>query len=308
MEGVNPGVPDDGPGGPGGLEILVWNPPSWAPPPGPRGGSAITHDRARLADAAAVVFHIPTLSSALRLPKPAGQLWVAWSMESAAMYPALADPRYMAAFDLTMTYRLDADVPTPYFEPHLLADLASPPAPKSEPAPAVLFLSNGEERSGRTAYARELMNHLAVDSYGRCLNNRTLAVDRGRASLRETIRRYRFTLAFENSIAVDYVTEKFFGPLAAGSVPVYLGAPNVADFAPGEHCYLDVRDFASPRDLAAHLTALAGDDEAYAALLAWKRRPLRDELLRRFAAFSSRPFDRLDETLRRRQIRHGERA
>ena len=68
-----------------------------------------------------------------------------------------------------------------------------------------------------------------------------------------------------------------------------------------------MRDFAGPRELAAHLTALAGDDEAYGALLAWKRRPLRAELLRRFAACSSRPFDRLDETLRRLELRQGER-
>ena len=36
------------------------------------------------------------------------------------------------------------------------------------------------------------MRHLAVDSYGRCLNNRTLEEDHGRATLREVIRRYRF--------------------------------------------------------------------------------------------------------------------
>lgn len=277
--------------------LLLWNPPLWAPAPGPRETHEITCDRSRLPEAAAVVFHIPTLPSVLRLPKPAGQIWVAWSMESAAMYPALDDPGFLRAFDLTMTYRLDSDVPVPYFEPGLLAGLAVPPAPKVEPAPAVLFISNAGERSGRTEYARELMRHLAVDSYGRCLRNRTLAEDRGHTTLREVIRRYRFTLAFENSIATDYVTEKFFAPLSAGSVPVYLGAPNVARFAPGEDCYLDVRDFAGPRELAAHLTALAADEEAYARLLAWKRRPLREEFTRLFETFSRPPFQRLAEKL-----------
>lgn len=38
-------------------------------------------------------------------------------------------------------------------------------------------------------------------------------------------------MAFENVIAMDYVTEKFYDPLIAGSVLVYLGAPNIADFA-----------------------------------------------------------------------------
>jgi hypothetical protein len=281
--------------------LLLWNPPAWAPAPGAHEayGSRheITHDRSRLAEADAVVFHVPTLPGLLRLPKPAGQLWVAWSMESEAMYPALADPRYLRAFDLTMTYRLDSDVPVPYFEPGLLAALATPPAPKVEPAPAVLFISNAGERSGRTEYARELMRHFAVDSFGRCLNNRALAADRGSSTLREVIRGYRFTLAFENSIATDYVTEKFFNPLIAGSVPVYLGAPNVADFAPGERCFLDVRDFAGPRELAAHLTDLAADESAYGELLAWKRQPPRADFVRLFEACSPCPFGRLSARL-----------
>jgi hypothetical protein len=287
VNGVNPGLP----------LVLLWNPPEWAPAPGSGETCEITRDRSRLPEAGAVVFHVPTLPPVLRLPKPAGQRWVAWSMESAAMYPVLADPAFLRAFDLTMTYRLDSDVPAPYFEPGLLAELAAPPAPKVEPAPAVLFMSNAGERSGRTEYARELMRHLAVDSYGRCLNNRRLPEDRGRATLRGVIRHYRFTLAFENSIAEDYVTEKFFAPLSEGSVPVYLGAPNVARFAPGERCYLDVRDFAGPRELAAHLNALAANEAAYAELLAWKHRPPREGFLRLFNAFSRPPFLRLGETL-----------
>lgn len=244
-----------------------------------------------------MVFHIPTLPSPLRLPKPAGQLWVAWSMESAVMYPVLDDPWFLRPFDLTMTYRLDSDVPVPYFEPGLLAALAEPPSPKPERSPAVLFMSNAGERSGRTEYARELMRHLAVDSYGRCLNNRILPEDRGRDTLRRVIRDYRFTLAFENSIDRDYVTEKFFAPLAAGSVPVYLGAPNVSDFAPGEHCHLDVRDFAGPRELADHLNALAADEAAYSEMLAWKRRPLRKEFSSLYDRCSRPSFQRLAEKL-----------
>jgi hypothetical protein len=114
------------------------------------------------------------------------------------------------------------------------------------------------------------MRHIAVDSYGRCLRNRTLPRDDGRETKLATIARYKFTLAFENSIARDYVTEKFFDPLVAGSVPVYLGAPEVAAFAPGERCYIDATDFDGPAALARHLQRVAADKEAYAQLLAWK--------------------------------------
>ncbi|HAP76773.1 MAG TPA: hypothetical protein DCR14_11885, partial [Acidimicrobiaceae bacterium] len=53
--------------------------------------------------------------------------------------------------------------------------------------------------------------------------------------------------------------EKFFQPLLAGSVPIYRGAPNVADFAPAPNCYIDADDFDGPADLARFLRSLTDD-------------------------------------------------
>jgi hypothetical protein len=179
-----------------------------------------------------------------------------------------------------MTYRLDSNFPTPYLDVLLANELLTPAHVKTESAPAVYIASNLKDRSQRTEYVRELMQYIDVDSYGRCLRNRTLADDRGRETKLATIARYKFTLAFENSIARDYVTERFLDPLIAGSVPVYLGAPNVADFAPGERCYIDAADFAGPRELAGELHRLACDEVAYQEFLAWKTQPLSDRFLR----------------------------
>jgi alpha-1,3-fucosyltransferase 10 len=263
-----------------------------APPPGAP-PCRLLFDPARALEADAVVFHVPTLAGAPALPKRPGQRWVAWSMESEANYPQLADPAFRARFDLTMTYRRDADVWTPYLGPDLLPDLAAPPPAPVEAAPAVYIASNPRDRSGRDAYVRELMRHLPVDSYGRCLNNRMLPGDEGRATKLATISRYRFTLAFENSVAPDYVTEKFFDPLRVGSVPVYLGAPDVADYAPGADCYLDVRDFASPRALAERLRFLAADPDACARHHAWRAGPLRPEFCARVERVRVHPVARL---------------
>ena len=259
--------------------ILFFN-DTWGMAPRALADCALPHrllfDPARLFDADAVVFHLPTLPALPELPKRPGQRWVAWSMESEIHYPQLRDPAFLRRFDFTMNYRRDADVWTPYLGPDTLRDLAAPPRPKSETAPAVYIASNPRDRSGRDVWVRELMMHLAVDSYGKCLNNRTLKADLGRDSKLATIARYRFTLAFENSIAPDYVTEKYFDPLIAGSVPVYLGAPDIADYAPGEHCHIDVADFAGPKALAQRLRFLAEHDEEYERYLDWRRTGPRD--------------------------------
>ena len=236
-----------------------------------------TSDPRRLFEASAVVFHVPTLRQQLP-PKRPGQTWVAFSMESDVNYPVLRDPGFLAAFDLTMTYRRDSDVWSPYFGPNLVPPLLRAPLPKTVAVPAVYLCRNSADRSGRAAYVAELMQHIAVDSYGPSLNNRALPTpDRGRETKLSIVSRYRFTIAIENSITRDYVTEKFFDPLVAGSVPVYLGASNVEDFAPGRRCFIDVRDFPDPRALAERLQALADNEVKYAELLAWKREGLRPE-------------------------------
>jgi hypothetical protein len=208
----------------------------------------------------------------------------------------------MAQFDLTMTYRQDSDVAVSYcrpedwlgFQPPILA------TPSYERAPAVYMVSSPYNRSGRTEYVRELMRHMPVDSYGRMLNTRALAADQGRPTKLETIARYRFTLAFENSIASDYVTEKFYDPLLVGSVPVYLGAPNVSEYAPARGCYIDVRDFANPRQLAGFLLELAADEARYAQYLEWRERPLDARFLTLAQEQSVSQWCRLGRILRER--------
>jgi hypothetical protein len=163
-----------------------------------------------------------------------------------------------------------------------------------------MVMSSVYNQSGRLEYAAELMCHLDVHSYGRCLNNRALLADAGRATKLELLASYKFNLAFENAVAPDYVTEKFFDPLEAGCVPVYLGAPNIEAFAPADHCYLTTADFESPRALAEHLLRLNEDDAAYAEYLEWKKQPFRNSFLRLLDEVREDRFVRLCRKLRQR--------
>jgi hypothetical protein len=270
-----------------------WGQPLDVPAKDLPAGCEITTDRRRMREAAAVVFHIPSLPSLNRIRKFPGQLWVVWSQECEAYYRRLRDPNFLRQFDLTMTYHRQADIPFPYYGPGFLHSLKTPPKPKTKDKLAALFVSGFVGRSGRFKYATELMRYLDVHSYGKRLRNRRLEQDRGRATKLETIADYKFTLAFENAIAEDYVTEKFFDPLSVGSVPVYLGAPNVDEFAPADRCFINTSDFHSPKALAEYLLLLNEDDAAYEQYLAWRHRPLRPSFLNLLDERRTHPFVRL---------------
>jgi hypothetical protein len=192
-----------------------------------------------------------------------------------------------------MTYHCQADIIVPYYGPTFQRSLRIPPKPKTKDKLVAFFVSSRCDRSGRIQYATELMQYLDVHSYGKQLRNRRLAQDQGRATKLETIADYKFTLAFENAIAKDYVTEKFFDPLLVGSVPVYLGAPNVDEFAPADRCFINATDFHSPQALAEYLLLLNEDDAAYEQYLAWKHQPLRPSFLKLLDEQRTHPVVRL---------------
>jgi hypothetical protein len=264
----------------------------------------IWYDRSRWQDADAVVFHLPQLAKSRFPPrKLAGQFWVAWCMESELHYPILARRAELSpVFDGWMTYRRDSDIWCPYFGPDMIPALQAAPAEKTEANPAVALISSPYDRSGRRALLEALMREMPIDSYGKVCRNRVLPDIALGATKPQMIRRYKFTLAFENAIDRDYVTEKFFDPLLVGSVPVYLGAPNVSEFAPGDHCFIDASKFESPRALARYLMELAADERAYAEYLRWKSQPLRPSFAR-MAHEADRAFPRLAEHLRQLRAR-----
>jgi hypothetical protein len=55
---------------------------------------------------------------------------------------------------------------------------------------------------------------------------------------RGLLKKYRAVLAFENSNHEDYVTEKVYDALVAGSVPIYYGASNVQHFIPDNSAFI----------------------------------------------------------------------
>lgn len=227
-------------------------------------------DQALLSEADAIVFHLPTLGGAPDVP--AGPLRVAWSLESDITVPAMRDADFMAQFDLSMTYRRDSSVWMPYVGPVSLPAMLAAPRPKTAAYPVCHFQSNWYDRSGRTAYVAELMKRVKIASYGTVLPTVPSPGEvRGRDARLAIMAQHKFTLTFENSVSYDYVSDKFFDALIAGSVPVYLGARNVGDFAPAPRSFINTADFAGPASLACYLNHLDQHPAEYEEYLSWKR-------------------------------------
>src|SRR5580765_3193465 len=81
----------------------------------------------------------------------------------------------------------------------------------------------------RDAIFKMLSAYKRVDAAGRQLNNMngwTVPMAPNRAAGKvEFFRRYKFTLAVENTIWPGYMTEKLVDPMFAASIPIYVGDP-----------------------------------------------------------------------------------
>lgn len=71
------------------------------------------------------------------------------------------------------------------------------------------------------------------------------------------LKHYRFNFAYENVRGIrGYVTEKIFDTLQAGTIPIYWGAPNIADYVP-KNCFIAREDFADQQALYQFMKAMS---------------------------------------------------
>ena len=164
----------------------------------------------------------------------------------------------------------------------------------------VLYLSsNCNAASNRDSFVRILTSHMAgralrVDSVGACLHNREvpddLVADEFDPTTNRSFRtswnprfypaqvkltqRYLFRVVAPNSLCEDYVTEKLTVTLHAGSVPIYLGAPNGKLWDPGlatgvHPAMIHAADFDSAAALARHVARVAHNETLYRRHFEW---------------------------------------
>uniref|UniRef100_A0A3P9M6A5 Fucosyltransferase n=1 Tax=Oryzias latipes TaxID=8090 RepID=A0A3P9M6A5_ORYLA len=233
----------------------------------------LVDNRSYFSSADIVVFHNRELKQGRqRLPtdllRPEGQRWAWMSLESPAHNGNLRP--FANIFNMTISYRRDADVTIPYGE--LLPKEEETPLPEditvNKSSLVCWVVSNYMRHHKRTQVYKELSAVVPVQVYGRWTGKPLSSSD-----LLPTISRCFFYLAFENSLAKDYITEKLWkNSYEAGAVPVVLG-PSIRDYkavAP-PHSFIHVNEFASVRELGEYLRELAKDKKRYAEYFNWKQ-------------------------------------
>ncbi|GKB24772.1 glycoprotein 3-alpha-L-fucosyltransferase A, partial [Tanacetum coccineum] len=193
------------------------------------------------------------------LPPGGDTAGVLRSMESAQYYAEnnIATAR-RKGYNIIMTTSLSSDVPVGYFS-WAEYDIMAPVQPKTEKALAAAFISNCAARNFRLQALEGLEKaNVKIDSYGGCHRNRD-----GNVNKVEALKRYKFSLAFENSDEEDYVTEKFFQSLVAGTIPVVVGPPNIQDFAPAPGSILHIKDLKDIEPVSKTMKYLAANPAAF---------------------------------------------
>lgn len=160
-----------------------------------------------------------------------------------------------------------------------------PPTNYSSAIKGASFLAkNCGSKNNREKVVKQLIEaSFRVDSLSRCLHNAdppegvTMNMEKT-----EIMQRYLFHLAFENQNTDDYITEKLWLTLQSGTIPVYLGAPNIEDHFLPKNSFINVNDFSTTQELARYLIKVANNETLYNSYHAWRKEPLPRALMDKY--------------------------
>ncbi|XP_068622908.1 alpha-(1,3)-fucosyltransferase C-like [Battus philenor] len=240
-----------------------------------------------------VVFNINEIYNVkhknLKLPRSHEQLYIFNSMDSAELFP-ICLPMYSDFFNLTWTYRLDSDIPQPFFNIYNSNNTLVGPRIQmnwitnmkhndkykqiiQNKTKAVAWIVN-KCRSRRkhvqliTNLEKELKGYnYSLDIYGRCggrkcPNNDILSC----YSLIE--REYYFQLVLEDSIAIDHISERMGLAMMYTTIPIVDGSSKYSSFLP-PGSYINVRN-STLKELGSILDYLIKNPDIYGYFFDWK--------------------------------------
>lgn len=174
--------------------------------------------------------------------------------------------------DIRVSYTLTSTLPYPYIcwpgikQPLLEVLGQEPPVGRQGVA---MFVSHCIK--WRDNYIQQLMKHIPIDSYGKCLHNtdmkssRTLGSDSFISIKLDIIKTkgYKFVLTFENSPNLsEYNSEKIWHAYLAQAIPIYYGDNHIYHQVPGANSFIDAKKY-NPDQLAALIKMIDQDKSLY---------------------------------------------
>lgn len=92
------------------------------------------------------------------------------------------------------------------------------------------------------------------------LNRRAImSIYKGKCTSKfEVLQNYEFCLCFENMAMNGYITEKLFDCLYAGTIPLYMGAPDILDYIP-ENVFVNCRKFSSWTEMWENVATMSAE-------------------------------------------------
>jgi len=171
---------------------------------------AYTNNKTMMSSADALIFHTGDELSQLPTIRHSHQRYIFFQQESpyhSGPYETLP----MGFFNLTMTYRRDSDI-IMYYDALIPIRSTDPiewrytwtqveSAIVGKSRMALQFVSNCRTKSRREVYVKALIDaNLSIDIFGSCSTNKHVKCAYGSECEMEMISKYRFYLAFENSV------------------------------------------------------------------------------------------------------------
>ncbi|KAF8788076.1 Fucosyltransferase C like protein [Argiope bruennichi] len=234
----------------------------------------VTSNRSLLANSSVIILHwrninpqdLPSFLSSN--DKDSYPLVALFNKESPSNSPREVIQNINDKIHLTITYRRDSDFFAPYGKIEERKNTFTMPKFNASKRNVCWLVSNCQTSSHREQYVNELERYIDVDIYGNC-GTKMCSHQHARDCYRMLAERCKFYLSFENSICKDYATEKLFYALMFDMVPVVLGGNDYERYLP-PHSFINVIDFAKPKDLANFLLETAEDEAKYLSYFKWK--------------------------------------
>lgn len=176
-------------------------------------------------------------------------------------------------FNWTMTYSISSDIPVPYgrtikLAPGMLKRLTFSWLKKKTNITAIV--SSNCKPEPRQSYLKELSKYATIHVFGKCgqLKCSGNAFSNHDCKI---LHRYKFYLAFENSLCVEYITEKvWWNAFHHNAIPIVMGAlkSDYKRLLPPKS-FIHVEDFKSVQDLAKYIDYLDKNMTAYKEYFQW---------------------------------------